>query len=549
MYLVDASDAQLLIGYSDVFSNQMPDLKEEIKKLNMHKTISIICELIRVRDAMMEPIQILGMEFRIPFETALKKEMCDVELKSPEEMFSNPLLRRNVHIISIQMLLILLKKVIQYGNYGTMNITEYEITQDDYKKIIQLQLVVTEEVEQKHSKEFDADHFLYSTYHLNYQRNVAHEFLRMYYMMETVSQNKNNFDDDIQKEYRDYYFAFAEKYEVTPTQYSSLLFWELSTYYTNINGLIYGMMWRDIEKEYAKMKEKDKVSKVLKTLSQPIEGYTEWGIESRGQEWDFSKFFEFPFIVDSKGNYISICDVTLRNAFFEKIFWLIRNCYPESDSRAMAFFGRLFEKYIQDSTQDAVKGDFKYIEEFTYRKKREEKKSSDAYIRQGKNLLVVEAKGFSVLLDCMTKNEEKEKNNKKLFINPILQADSCLDAVIENKPEFLGVEDAYIISVTMDNVNAVPNYYNEIHKIIEAGKTCASTKYYFNLNIEEYEMLLYLIEQQCDLFGLLKDYYENEKLKPFSNFIQEKHSEIGMTIFMKKIYQEASNKMKEILFG
>jgi len=38
------------------------DLKEEIEKLNMHKAISIICELIRVRDAMMEAIQILGWE-------------------------------------------------------------------------------------------------------------------------------------------------------------------------------------------------------------------------------------------------------------------------------------------------------------------------------------------------------------------------------------------------------------------------------------------------------------------------------------------------------
>lgn len=132
MYSVDAGDAQLLLGYTDVFSDEMPNLKEEINSMNMHKAISIICELIRVRDAMLDPIPILWGEFRIPLETALKRQMCGIDPKSPEEFFSNPLLKRNVHIISVQMLLILLKKFIQYGDYETISDTKYEIVQKDY---------------------------------------------------------------------------------------------------------------------------------------------------------------------------------------------------------------------------------------------------------------------------------------------------------------------------------------------------------------------------------------------------------------------------------
>lgn len=233
MYSVDAGDAHLLLGYTDVFSDEMPHLQKEINNMNMHKAISIICELIRVRDAMLDPIPILWGEFRIPFETVLKKQMCGIDPKSPKELFANPLMKRNVHIISAQMLLILLKKVIQFGDYESICDTQYEIVQEDYKKIIQLQLVVAEELNQKHSEKFDKNHFLYSTYHLNYQRNVAHEFLRMYYMMEKISKDINNFDADVQKEYRDYYSAFTEKYQFTPTQYSFLLFWELSIYYSS----------------------------------------------------------------------------------------------------------------------------------------------------------------------------------------------------------------------------------------------------------------------------------------------------------------------------
>ena len=40
---------------------------------------------------------------------------------------------------------------------------DYEILEDDYKKIIQLQLAVVEKVNEKHLAELDANHFLYST--------------------------------------------------------------------------------------------------------------------------------------------------------------------------------------------------------------------------------------------------------------------------------------------------------------------------------------------------------------------------------------------------
>ena len=37
MYSADMRDAQLILGYSDVFSGEKPNLIDRIKKLNMHK--------------------------------------------------------------------------------------------------------------------------------------------------------------------------------------------------------------------------------------------------------------------------------------------------------------------------------------------------------------------------------------------------------------------------------------------------------------------------------------------------------------------------------
>lgn len=74
---------------------------------------------------------------------------------------------------------------------------------------------------------------------------------------------------------------------------------------------------------------------------------------------------EFPFIADTTSKYISISEVSLINAFFEKLFWLIRDCYPKDDSRAMSFFGRLFERYIQDLTENACNDPYLFIREFS----------------------------------------------------------------------------------------------------------------------------------------------------------------------------------------
>ena len=160
-----------------------------------------------------------GAEVRFPYEAILKREFCDMKPKSADEMKNNVMLRKNYHIISLQMLLILLKKVVIYGNYESLNSIDYVINDDDYRKVIMLQLLVVDEVSQKNKSDFDADHFIYASYHLNHQRRFANEFMRMYNMMECLSVDKQNFDEDIRKEYRAYYCDFTSKYGITPTEF------------------------------------------------------------------------------------------------------------------------------------------------------------------------------------------------------------------------------------------------------------------------------------------------------------------------------------------
>lgn len=551
LYKLDGSNVELILTYEDVFNDALPDIKAEIKTLNMHKSISIVCELIGARLSKSEKFYIMGVECVFPYETVIKKEILGISPKSPEEFSSNPILHKNKHIITIQMLLMLLKFILAYGNRETLSKTDYSITKDDYKKIIQLQLAVSNEYNKiTSSPKFDKNHFIYANYHLNYERNVACEFTRMYYIFEMLCKNKSLFDD-VKKEFRDYYNDFCKKYSISPTQYLFYLFAELTTYLNENRTLSYQSVWRNIDENYINIKDKSIIHKIIDELSFNIDSSNiEWANNTIDKFWDFSRFFSKPFI-QINDLYISISDVTLRNAFFEKMFWLVRECYPKDDSRAMSFFGRLFERYIQTITEKAISSSYEYISEFQIGGKENTKKSSDAYIKSGENLLVIEAKGFSVLQNCMIRNTSVEENNKKLFVKPILQADTFLSETISEFDSFKNIKDAYIVSVTIDSINAVPDYYTSIIDEIEKNKKCVQSKYFFNLNIEEYEMLLCVIEAGEDCFSLLKDYYCQEALSPFSTFLLERYPQITtkMTSYMKEIYNKASTEMMNTLFG
>lgn len=72
----------------------------------------------------------------------------------------------------------------------------------------------------------------------------------------------NAFDADVQRQYRDYYKDFTDKYGFTPTEYSSLLFWQLEEYYSGINGLTSAPIWKSVEKSYFLVEKKNTMKKL-----------------------------------------------------------------------------------------------------------------------------------------------------------------------------------------------------------------------------------------------------------------------------------------------
>lgn len=548
MYKVDGRNAQILLGYEDVFHEKAPDLITEIKKLNMHKAISIICELIELRNKETKPVDTQHLSDVIfPIELYLKKAILQIGESSNSDLLSNPVFRKDQHIVSLQMLLLLLKKIMVYGDYQTFSQTDYTVTDEDYATILRLQLIVVDEVCQSETVEFDKGHFLYSTYHLNNRPSLAGRFLRMYYMLECLDRSADGFSYDVQNEYKNYYEDFKNKYGITTTQYSSILFWELQPYFTDECGLAHMSIWKSINSTYKKSESRETLEKALKVLSiKPVE-LKKWATETQYNQWDFSNFLAYPFFQDDEGRYISISDYTLSNAFFEKLFWLIRDCYPENDSRAMAFYGRLFERYVQEIAHNIKNPDYTFMNEFLLKTGMGDVKSSDAYLQKENRLLAIEAKGFSNLSSVMAKNSDVDRNNSKLFVCPILEADAFCTKALQNGG-FADVTEIYIVSVTMDNIEANPFYYEKIFEEIERKKTCTKVVGYFNFSIADYEMLMCAAEDGADVFELLKEYFSLKELPPFGNYLRKKMPKLStMTDFMKHWYNEACSKMMSML--
>lgn len=174
-------------------------------------------------------------------------------------------------------------------------------------------------------------------------------------------------------------------------------------------------------------------------------------------------------------------------------------------------------------------------------------KSSDAYLQKENRLLAIEAKGFSNLSSVMAKNSDVDRNNSKLFVCPILEADAFCTKALQNGG-FADVTEIYIVSVTMDNIEANPFYYEKIFEEIERKKTCTKVVGYFNFSIADYEMLMCAAEDGADVFELLKEYFSLKELPPFGNYLRKKMPKLStMTDFMKHWYNEACSKMMSML--
>ena len=87
MYKPALNECQEIMTYSDIFSGPIPDLQDEIKKIDLAKAISVICELITVRNKVIpreiEAPFVGKVIVDIPYQMVLKSKFCGIKPSSP----------------------------------------------------------------------------------------------------------------------------------------------------------------------------------------------------------------------------------------------------------------------------------------------------------------------------------------------------------------------------------------------------------------------------------------------------------------------------------
>lgn len=374
MYKLPNVKLEYILTYSELYGNTVAqeECDGEISQVNMNKAISIICELISLRNAKIfcSP-NIWGIVFqtKLPFESSLKLLYLEIEkdaLSDDSRKLIDPFNSKNKHIISLQGLLLLMKRVLVFGKRDTMEVKNYTIIKEDYVQIIKWGLITSQRLDYSYA-DIDIQHYIYANYHTGYVKNPANSFLRTYYMFENLLRHPELFEEDIRKEYRDYNANFEEKYSYSIMEYLSVLFWNLRIYHPEQTCLSYGNCFCDIGQVYDNTNLRDIANPIIKELASTVDNLYDWSFLTLDSWWDFDEFLRKPFIlVDNE--YISISDTTLCNVFMEKLYGKIIDCYPNTEKECMSFYGRLFEKYVQDITQNAISNieNYEFIDEFKY---------------------------------------------------------------------------------------------------------------------------------------------------------------------------------------
>ena len=101
MYKLNSSDFNILLCYKDFYGSDegKPDIMEVIPRLNMHKAISIICELIAYRNKKID-FRVFNSLISVPLELGLKIKLLNL---NQEQLRMDRRCKRHTHILSLQM--------------------------------------------------------------------------------------------------------------------------------------------------------------------------------------------------------------------------------------------------------------------------------------------------------------------------------------------------------------------------------------------------------------------------------------------------------------
>lgn len=301
--------------------------------------------------------------------------------------------------------------------------------------------------------------------------------------------------------------------------------------------------------------------------------HKKWAIRTIQQPWDYSKFFEKPLIQSSENRVMPLSWQMIEYALSEGLFWNIAYIYSEEERKKyFIMFGKIFEGYITRIIENINFSiiNIEALPEFSYKlSKDQNNRSSDYYFKIGNKLLIVEMKSKSPDAAAFLRydNEMIYKAVNNILVDPINQVLERTREIIcqlsdtnKNKDFFRNIDEVFILIVSREKVQPIKplyqyalnnSYINEESPDVSFDLKSMVTGF-ANVDIQEFENICKIIEDDNDIYGILKEYYTRLIMHDFDLYALPWYSyvsDIGLSLerpdFVCKMLSENLNRILE----
>lgn len=328
----------------------------------------------------------------------------------------------------------------------------------------------------------------------NHREDWAAELIRTIYICTEIARDKSLYNDE---DFVDFNTDFEIHYGFSIWQYASVIF-GLYAYFANDNRTINANCFTTLKDLFTKTYLNEIANKITAEMMLHLDDAKSWALASLHEDWDFTLFWQKPFLTIDGQTAIPLFYRTIYSNFFISLKIKIERCYTgQAKKKFQTFWGKPFEQYLAQLLDASIHGKSagSLIKEFEYTGK----KSPDALVRFGKRrLLAFEAKAMYMRKDSIfySKIEPIQEEINRLVIDPLCQLHERL-AELTPPNEWVDlklIKDAYLFVVSMSGIPTNPPLEREILVRLKPDLTLPIVRGYYYLSIEDLELLCFLIE-------------------------------------------------------
>lgn len=307
---------------------------------------------------------------------------------------------------------------------------------------------------------------------------------------------------------------------------------------------------------FKEAKNPEKCHEILLDSYLEMEDFVEVARKTLLNTWDFEMFTRKPFLACNSNYWIIPSDIHLQALLYNNFREVIQTIYGKKGNEFKQYLGYPFEMYVKELCFSACKRTgLGFKEEFLIEG---DYKSSEFYMWKDKKMIIIEAKSKDIdrkKLFSQIDTRIIEGIVLEQFVKPIHQIDKAHKKILSSdkyRNLVIDIEEIFAISVTFENTHlSVNSYYDYATNLLEVGEFSiknSNIKAFFNFGIEEFECIIWLIENGYDIFDILIKYFKNSRSIPLYNFLLNEGIEFQVVPdFLNNIYSEALNAFENIL--